>query len=382
MSQPFGKGTIAVHGKKFQARWYIQTLRGRQRKSQSFATLEEAEQFLLGVAQAQRAGTYEQPSDITVKEIVDGYLLRGASSWRSHTYGAYRERVRLQLYPMLGERRAESLTTPEVQRWIDQLIKEGYAPSTIQGVAVIVRAAFKQAKEIGFTSHNPVVGIRVPKVELKESTTWRPEHIAALLEAIDDPMYYALYRVMLATGMRPGEARALRWSDIDLARRTIHVQRTITRDENLLVIVGETTKSSRSRTISVSDEEITALRAWKVKQTEVRLKCPTPWDAGGYVFTRADGRWIAGSTWDERHKKYCAAAEVPYVTRHGMRHTNATLEMAAGVSAKVVAQRLGHRSITTTLERYSHVSEEMHREAAAALSKRLFGAFDAKKARS
>jgi integrase len=179
----------------------------------------------------------------------------------------------------------------------------------------------------------------------------------------DDPVWFSLYLVALTSGMRPGELRALRWSDLDLARSLVVVQRTMTKDADGHVVVGETTKTKRPRAV--------ALPALAVEALVVRQLIEEP-AADAYVFARRDGPLplTPGSTITTGSSGWLA---VRPITLHQIRHTNATLDLEAGINPKIVAERLGHRSIETTLVRYSHVSIDLQQSAADAFAARVLG---------
>jgi integrase len=193
-----------------------------------------------------------------------------------------------------------------------------------------------------------------------------------LLQAVQrDERFEALYTVALATGMRPGELRALRWRDIDVIKGTIHVRATITRDEGKSEMIADRTKRGRGRVIAIGSHVQRTLIWHKTRQTERRL-LSSRWQDHNIVFDRGDGHWLYQSHWLRRHRELCTAAGIPAINHHALRHTAATLMLEKGIPVKVVSEILGHQNIQTTLDIYAHVSDGLQRLAVDLLSDTLF----------
>src|SRR4030095_9545812 len=140
----YGEGSIRDRGSSFEARWFELTSSGRKRRTRSFPTRDAAEDHLREMHRAHRDGRYHSPSEKTVRILIEEYLERGAPEWRAYTLGQYRLRAKRHIYPTLGTLRAETLTTPQVQHWIDGMVKADLAPATISGAVVILSAAFNE----------------------------------------------------------------------------------------------------------------------------------------------------------------------------------------------------------------------------------------------
>lgn len=357
-----------------QARW-VEPRPGRDpvRRGRTFDSRDAAEDHLRDLFRKKRDGRYAAPSDATVAELVAEWLDRGAGRWKPATSSTYRQRAAIHVLPALGRERAGMLTAHRVQRWVDGLVRAGLDASTIDGAHRVLSSALREAVQLGVIPANPAAGVRKPPVRLKEPRTWTLPDIARVVAALAaEPMWSALYRLALTTGMRPGEIRALKWADLDADAGTLTVRRTITKDADGHVVIGSTTKTGKARVLSLPPAVLRSLAAWRAEQTRRRLAAET-WHAEGLVFDRGDGRYLPLTSWQHRHDLLTAAAEVPRITFHQMRHTSATLAMEAGEHPLIVSQRLGHRSVQITLDVYTHVSRKTHQTAAAALDDYLFG---------
>jgi len=164
--------------------------------------------------------------------------------------------------------------------------------------------------------------------------------------------------------MRPGELRALRWGDVDLARALVVVRRTMTLDRQGRSIVGETTKTGRPRPIALAPLVVAALGWWRAMQ---------PATAGEHVFDRGSGGPLPLTTWQDRHERLIRETGVRRITLHELRHTFATLMLERGVHLQIVAEIMGHSSLTMT-QRYGHVTVALQQATVETFADSLFPA--------
>ena len=166
-------------------------------------------------------------------------------------------------------------------------------------------------------------------------------------------------RPLLAnTGLRRGEALALRWADVDFEKEVLRVRGTLARVDGQLVVTAPKTAKSK-RTIRLSPAAARILRALKASQTAERLKAGSQWVQTGYVFTTETGRPC-----DPRHalralKVASDRAGLPGIGLHTLRHSAASVMISNGVPLKVVSEILGHASISVTGDIYGHVAPEV-----------------------
>jgi integrase len=361
--------TTAAGEARYLARWREP---GGATRARTFATEAAAEAHLRDLADAR--GADPPPADrLTVADLIDAYLARAASRWAPGTLGTNRSRARALVLPDLGEARALDLTPPRVQAWIDRLVRRGLAAETVVGARRLLSGACREAVALGVLPRDPVAGTRPPGVKRPPVAVWTADEVRAVLAAVArDPMLDAAYRVSLSTGVRPGELLVLRWSDLDLDGAVLHVRRTLTIDEHTRETVGETTKGKRARAIALQPSTVAALRAWRTAQLTRRLAARS-WHDPDLLLTDGGGRRFRRETWAAIHDRVIAKAGVRDIVPHGLRHTYATLELAAGTHPKIVADRLGHSSVQMTLDRYTHSSLDLQRTAMEALERSLFG---------
>lgn len=336
--------------------------------SQTFDSEADAEAWIQRLIHTVRIGPDQSRhfTHWTVAQWVEQYITRGASRWSGATESVYRQRLSSHLRTGIGQEKVIALTTMQVQRWVDGLVSRKYSPSLVHSCAHLLGGAMREAVRLGIRADNPCVNIVLPSMRQRTASigkTWTDNDVMQIMHVVgNDPFWGAVYRVALGTGMRPGELRALAWSDIDYARRVIHVRRTITRDASGREIVGTTTKTrgKGERHIVVRPAVLTALDGWR--------RCQQ--DTTGLVFAR-DGIFMVGRTWYRYHQALCERAGVPTITLHGLRHSYATIQLNNGVPARVVSEVLGHSTIQQTLDTYVHVTDDMQERASLHLDRLL-----------
>jgi integrase len=200
--------------------------------------------------------------------------------------------------------------------------------------------------------------------------TWTTDEARVFLRvAITDDLS-ALWLLALNSGIRRGELLALRWQDVDLDRGALAIRRTLTRGTGALTF-GEPKSKAGRRSLALPAVCVDALRAHRVKQLETRLSFGSAWNDTDLIFERGDGSLLHPNTLLNAFFRLTAAAGVPRIRFHDLRHTSATLMLANGEHPKIVQERLGHSDISMTLNRYSHVTMDMQRDAADRLAELL-----------
>ena len=291
-------------------------------------------------------------------EFADGWLRRKARDLRLKTLESYQATVDVHLQPVFGEMRLGAITRRDVEAFLTAKRENGtrrgkqkkrvpLSVTTINYGLSVLKFVLKDAVDQGVLGQNPAAAVKpLRSPDHDDRDTMRilqPAEIVNLLQAADGP-YRSLYQLAVHSGMRRGELVALRWSDIDLRLGVVHVRRTRGRvkdgDEYLVVEGPVKTRASR-RTIDISRPVLLALPASDVD--------------GDYVFRNREGGPLDPDNVDRSFARYLTLAELPMVRFHDLRHTHASLLIAAGVHPKAIQARLGHTSITTTLNTYGHL---------------------------
>ncbi|MFD0856517.1 tyrosine-type recombinase/integrase, partial [Actinomadura adrarensis] len=308
-----------------------------------------------------RCGEYIDRNAITVGEYLDQWIETHAVEIRPRTLASYRTMIRLYIKPHLGGTRLQAVRPARITKLYRDLLThggEGGKPlgiATVSRTHAILRKAFQDAVLVDeVIPSNPVERAKRPKAVLGEpGEVWTTAQLRTFLAAIRRHRLFAFYHLAAYTGARRGELLNLRWSNIDLDAKQITISGSTG------VIAGEriegTTKSGRSRVISIDDETAGVLREHRKAQAADKLLVGDKWrgDADGYVFATGWGApihpdsvgWLMTKTiraYNGPQDGPPPAEPLPHARVHDLRHIHATTLLLAGVPVHVVAARLGH----------------------------------------
>ena len=213
------------------------------------------------------------------------------------------------------------------------------------------------------TTRNVATLVDLPRVQRQEVLALSPSDARAVVEAVKGDRLEALVVVTLATGLRQGEALGLGWQDVDLEAGGLRVRHALQRMNRSVQLVEPKTSRSR-RQVALPASVVTILRDHRKRQLQERLWAGSRWQEGGFVFTSSIGTPMMGSDVTRRFQSLLAAAGLPRMRFHDLRHGAASLLLAQGVHPRVVMEMLGHSTIALTMNVYSHVIPELQREAA------------------
>ncbi len=221
----------------------------------------------------------------------------------------------------------------------------------------LISAIMQQAVYDEVIQSNPCARTRSPRVERTEAKFLDDDQAEILLNTIYEKAEHpfdVIIPLILHTGMRRGEACGLEWQDIDFDNNIIHIQRTTQYLPEKGVFEEETKTFSSKRVIKVGGAVIEMLRDFKVWQETESAKLGDKWADSGKIFTSWDGRPINPCTVTSWFHKFIIKHELPYISIHGLRHTNASLMISSGVPITTTAKRLGHTTSATTSKIYAH----------------------------
>jgi integrase len=323
--------------------WRIDALKARERKLLRPATRanldEAADEWLEGA----RAGRIRD---------------RSGDTFKPSTVRGYEGSLRRYVLPGLGGARLSDVTRNHLQDLADELLGEGFDPSTVRNAIMPLRAIYRRAVKRGEVAVNPTHDLDLPAVRGRRDRFATPEEAASLIDALtvqDRPFWATAFYA----GLRRGELRALDWGDVDTAAGVIHVRDGWDPKEGR--IAPKSHKGAR---------RVPLIGGVRDVLVEHRM---TTWSEG-FVFGRAPDLVMAPTTFQERADKAWAVAGLARITPHECRHTFASLMIEAGVNAKALSEFLGHSSIQVTYDTYGHLMPGSEAEAACRLEALLDGA--------
>lgn len=228
----------------------------------------------------------------------------------------------------------------------------------------ILFEALSYSVKQGLLARNVAEAVDPPRPERKKMVILAAEDIPKFLEAARETPYYCFFFTLLYTGLRRGEALALRWRDVDLDMASLSVVQTLHRLSGSGYIIKEPKSPRSRRSVTLPPSLALLLRQYRAKQEMKRLLLGKSLTDDDFVFAHPDGAHLDPATVTHALGKVIRKAGLPNVRLHDLRHTHATLMMKAGIHPKIVSERLGHASIAITLDTYSHVMPGLQEAAA------------------
>ncbi|MGP4097958.1 tyrosine-type recombinase/integrase [Nonomuraea sp. KM90] len=334
-------------------------------------------------------GEFIEPSKQTTGGYLDDWVngLRKADS----TVASYKKNIRLHLKPYIGSIPLASLTSAKItalyvmlekegmRNGKGELIGEGLSARTVRYIHTILRSALQAAvdAEPALLAKNPADKAKPPtakEAKAPEMHPWNDEQLRTFLDwSRQNSTLHSAWLVLAYTGIRRGELLALRWRDLDLDKGKMSVRRSV----GLIRIKGEgkkiqegTTKSCKARVIDLDPVTVALLRQHKKERGGLAHKLA---QGDGLVFGDHEGVWRHPERFSRTFKEQLARCRrelakqgvepPPDIRLHDLRHTHATIMLIAGVNPKIVSERLGHSTVSITLDIYSHCLPTIQREA-------------------
>jgi integrase len=264
----------------------------------------------------------------------------------------------------LGPIKLAKLRRAHVEQFYADLLTAGVSAAQCRKIGTTLTIALNAAVESKLIPYNPAAGVRKPKAQKCEMHVLDLDQVAAFFEEAAKDRLHALYITALDTGMRPGELFALEWPDIDLEGGFLSVRRSLEEIDGQLRIKDVKTPKARRR-IHLAPQTVAALH-------EHRKRMLAEGHVAGPVFCDTKGGYLRNANLRQNSfKPILKRAGLPSIRLYDLRHTCATLLLLADEPAKVVSERLGHSTVTLTLDTYSHVLPTMQQRAAEKMGKIL-----------
>ena len=243
------------------------------------------------------------------------------------------------------------------------MIKDGLSATIVNHCHRRLSKALNDAVKRNLIDRNPCTFATTPKIQAKEIHPLDDYQIVDILTEAKESQYHAITYMGLHTGMRRGELCALKWKDIDLDLGAIHVNRALYRRRGIDYISSPKTRWGR-RAIALSPQTVLFLKEELQKQFDNRLFYGYRLDQDSPVFRYTyNGEPIQPNALTHTFKRICIVVGLGTTKFHDLRHTHAVMLLKQGVHPKIVQERLGHSSISVTMDIYSHVIPSMQEEA-------------------
>lgn len=291
------------------------------------------------------------------------------------------KKLRERTYKALGHLKMTEINRIHIQRFINNLAKEGsnkltkggLSTKTQKGYLGFISDIFNYAIACNIVLSNPCHNVNTIKTERRERVVFTLEESQLFLEKLEEaePRYKAMFTLALYSGFRHGELLGLKWSDIDFESCVITINRIALYTTEKGHFFGEPKTKSSQRSLKLPRAVIDMLTDYRKKQTLHRLALSDKWqnndlvfpnDFGGIMHQTIPRRWL---------QNFCKDNGLPIITVHGLRHANASLLISSGADVKTVSSTLGHSQTSTTLDIYAHSFATKQAEASEAVAEML-----------
>ena len=292
------------------------------------------------------------------KELVEIYLNQyAANELKPVTTYNYRRDLEVHILPVFANKKIKDISTPALTKFFLGLDK---APETTRKLKTVMSSVFAYGVKQKYIKENPCVGA----LHKKDTKTERKikylnkEQCQKLMQLTSEySTFNTIIQFLLFTGLRIGECLALRWQNIDFVNDTIRIENTLCfADDEWFLAAPKTTTSNRTLKLGTYTKEL--LLRHKREQDKLKEVVGNNWAHPDIVFTSVIGNFYDRSYVNKELKKILASNDMPIISAHGLRHSNASLMINNGIDVKAVSEHLGHCNIAITGDIYSHIFEE------------------------
>ena len=363
------RGSITQRGDSFRVRVSLTENGQRKQVTVTAHSPQEAEKLRTKLMNQKYEGILAQSPKGNLGDYLKRWLNEYASTNLSPTtYTGYEYIIRYHITPAIGGVALKNLKPEILQNYYASKVKSGLSSTSVRHHHTLLHKALKQACRWGLISRNPADAdmVTAPRNARPEMHTLTNEQIADVLRKATTDTYHCLFYLALQTGLRRGELLGLRWTDINLDFAELSVMRSAVQCPGGEIIFKTPKTKRSSRPVALSPQTCIVLRRYLDNRMAVRSRLDknAKWPKDALVFSQLNGDPLKGNTVWKAWNTMLKRMGITGVRFHDIRHTMATLMLSAGIHPKIVQERLGHASISTTLDLYSHVAPGLQQAAA------------------
>lgn len=350
--------------------YYDEAGKIKQKSIAKYGLKKKAERHLIELKAEIQNQKYMFSNDITVTDRCYRYINENKRDWSPYTIKNRLSWVKLNVAPFFKDTKMENLTIHQIQRYLNYLY-ENFTVESAKTRFGFFRSVVKECYRMKEIKENLCDFVKSPKKEASSiADVYTREEILQLFELLEDKHFELPILLIVLLGLRKGEAYGLTWDDIDFDNNTVKIEQiSIYLDGSLIFKSPKTTDSKRL--LSAPIELMNKLKKEKLKQNELKLQGVLE-NKYNLVCLNKELKPYKNDDLNRYYRKFCKENNFRQLRIHDLRHTNATLLLLSGTDMKTVSGRLGHTDIKITMNKYSHVLEEMDRKASENLSNILF----------
>ncbi len=335
----------------------------------------EAETKLALFSEEVDKGLYVEPSKLTFAEFTERWLRDYAEvNLAPKTVAGYKEKL-TRILQAIGHLKVEKIKPTHLMEFYANLQEDGVrldgksgglSPRNIRHHHRVIGTILQDAVQWQVIPSNPASRVKPPRVPKKEAACYSEGQAMAMLKALEnEPLKHrTAITLALATGVREGELMGFEWQDVDFEENTIEIARSSQYVTGRGTFPKEPKNETSKRIVSVPASVMALLKQHKAAQSRERLKAGDLWQGSQRLFTTWEGKPMYPYTFGSWFPKFLKRHNLPPLPFHGLRHTSATILVGQGLHAKVISERLGHSTISTTMDIYSHFIKKADVEAA------------------
>lgn len=358
------KGATGVTKYAYRYKYFDKFQKRREKTQQGFSTEQEAERALISIKADILDGneSFVEFDSYTVSDWLETWIDAKKKHWRPGTLDLYERRIRKHIQPLIGKQKLNKLTNMVLQReLVNPLLEMGLSRQTTKDITRTVISALNSAVEERVIRENPITKVDYGVASKKKSNNYFSEHelnrFLKLAYEYDSTSYYTVFLTLSLSGIRKGELMGLRWSDIDLEKNTITIERSRTNGK-----IGPPKSDNGYRTINVNQQLITQLKKYKAWCIQKKWTKEKTLEKNDYVFIDRYKFEEIGETYvNDALSRVLKNSDLPEITPHGLRHTFASILIANKIPVVTVAKIIGDHPATVN-NVYAHSLQRTEEE--------------------
>ncbi|MCY9028888.1 tyrosine-type recombinase/integrase [Bacillus inaquosorum] len=336
----------------------------RKRKTMTLKTKKHAEEMYHAIKKAHSDGLLTSHKEVSFSTLVSIYLEQCKLHHKPNYYNIEKYTIEKHIIPHFENCIVKKVTHNEIQDFQKSLIDKGLENKTINNTMIILSKIFDIGIVEDVLIKNPCAKVKNLSVVKKQMKFWTPDQFKEFISLIekDEFIFKVFYTTDYLTGMRLGEILALQWKDLDKFRREINVYKALTYINQEYIITPPKTKNSVRR-ISINSKLITLLDEWRQHQKEIFNELGIHQSEETYMFQYKD-RPPTKDIFSRKIKQICQRGDVEPIRFHDLRHSHVALLIHQGEDYLVIKERLGHSSVSFTMNTYGHLFPNKQKETA------------------
>ena len=336
----------------------------------NFNTKKEAQLALSRLKVQFEKGEYNKPKEdrYTFNQVFEIWKNNYELTVKESTFVKVMSQYEFHILPIFGSKYIDSISVIDIQNYANNKVNNFV---NYRNLITNISRIFDYAVNIGLIDANPTKRISIPKRKISVGDNKKQNYYTKIelkqfldLSRKQQPYYiYAFFQLLAYSGCRKGEILGLQWRSVSFKDNHINIIQTLASGkDNRLYLEQPKTKNSK-RIVSLDKQTMEVLKHWKKEQRKMMFQLGyNTMNDEQLVFSNIENSFLQVSKPRKWMLQTIHKNNLKEISIHGFRHTHATLLLEAGVSPKVISERLGHSSIQITLDLYSHVTEEMERE--------------------